>query len=338
MQQKGVYVNILFLNREFYEYDNSIENYLKRDNKVFSYSILPHKSLMKNGNFLYLSLLYFFDKKKFFSKICEIQQNKILEDIKSKNIVIDAVFVLAGQQLRREFLLELKKMYPNANFVWYIWDNIKNLSEYENNKKFFHKIISFDIIEAKNEKLCYLPLFYLKNEVKKKQYDIVHIGYAYSKRVKLISRILKCIGDKKVFIFLKINFTNHIKNIFKKDWIKLSKYIHYKPISTNEAYEKMVLSKCVIDIPADNQTGLTMRTIEALGAHTKIITTNKNIKLYDFYNSNNIFVMEEDNHFWPDEHFFSSGYAEIPSSILKRYSFEHWINEIGLYLKQKGGI
>ena len=40
-------------------------------------------------------------------------------------------------------------------------------------------------------------------------------------------------------------------------------------------------SRCVLDAPQAGQTGLTIRTIECLGAKRKLITTNKDIVKYD---------------------------------------------------------
>ena len=47
-------------------------------------------------------------------------------------------------------------------------------------------------------------------------------------------------------------------------------------------------SRCILDAPQAGQVGLTIRTIECLGAKRKLVTTNSDIKNYDFYNENNI--------------------------------------------------
>ena len=54
-------------------------------------------------------------------------------------------------------------------------------------------------------------------------------------------------------------------------------------------------SRVVLDLPHPMQTGLTMRTIEAIGSKKKLITTNVDIVNYDFYNPKNILLIEREN-------------------------------------------
>ena len=75
----------------------------------------------------------------------------------------------------------------------------------------------------------------------------------------------------------------------------------------------------------NGQEGLTLRVLEALFYSKKLITNNKNIKKYDFYNPNNIFIWGVD-----DEknllNFINSDYITIEENILNRYSYDSWIN------------
>lgn len=51
-------------------------------------------------------------------------------------------------------------------------------------------------------------------------------------------------------------------------------------------------SRAVIDIQHPRQMGLTMRCIETMGAKRKLITTNGHIAEYDFYDPNNILIVD----------------------------------------------
>ena len=85
-------------------------------------------------------------------------------------------------------------------------------------------------------------------------------------------------------------------------------------------------SKCILDSAQDNQNGLTIRVIETLGAKRKLITTNANIREYDFYKPENIYVY--DNKFDFSDIFFKSNYEEIDNDIYKKYSLRNWLNEL----------
>ena len=77
-------------------------------------------------------------------------------------------------------------------------------------------------------------------------------------------------------------------------------------------------SNCILDAPQAGQTGLTIRTIECLGAKRKMITTNKDIKKYDFYNESNILVF--DGKIDKECDFFKNPFIELNEEIYKKYS------------------
>ena len=51
-------------------------------------------------------------------------------------------------------------------------------------------------------------------------------------------------------------------------------------------------SRAVLDVTHPRQCGLTMRTLETLGASKKLVTTNTAVRGYDFYDPTNIAVID----------------------------------------------
>ena len=86
-------------------------------------------------------------------------------------------------------------------------------------------------------------------------------------------------------------------------------------------------SKIILDIEHPNQKGLTMRTFESLGAGKKLITTNATVKEMDFYNANNIVVIDRDHPAIPMS-FFKENYVKVDASTYARYSLRSWVTEI----------
>ena len=70
-----------------------------------------------------------------------------------------------------------------------------------------------------------------------------------------------------------------------------------------------------------------MRTIEMIGMNKKIITTNQTIKEYDFYNPNNICVIDRNN-ININTNFFDAQYEPLSDQIYIKYSLEQWIKDI----------
>ena len=65
-----------------------------------------------------------------------------------------------------------------------------------------------------------------------------------------------------------------------------------------------------------------MRTFEALSLGIKIVTTNKDIVNYDFYNPQNIFIVEDENTLIPED-FFDTPFDN--SFSMKGYSINQFV-------------
>ena len=88
-----------------------------------------------------------------------------------------------------------------------------------------------------------------------------------------------------------------------------------KPIPLEMVNQFIDESKALLDIHRTKQDGLSFRVFESLGKEKKLITTNKDIKNYDFYNEQNILIIDEN--FEIPKSFFDSKYIPIPEMILK---------------------
>ena len=82
-----------------------------------------------------------------------------------------------------------------------------------------------------------------------------------------------------------------------------------------------------MDINRIGQIGLTFRVFESLGLDKKLITTNSDIKNYDFYNPNNILIIDERNPVISAD-FFKNEYEKIPDSILHQYTIDGWCENV----------
>ena len=70
-----------------------------------------------------------------------------------------------------------------------------------------------------------------------------------------------------------------------------------------------------------------MRTTEILGAKRNLLTTNKEIKKYDFYNENNIYIFNRSKPKIKFD-FLIENYENIDNNIYNKYSLKNWIENI----------
>jgi hypothetical protein len=126
-----------------------------------------------------------------------------------------------------------------------------------------------------------------------------------------------------------LNILQFIYNKLFVDEFKSARFKEFKfrPLSQQEVLDIFRKSSTVFDMQHNMQNGLTMRTIETLGAKRKLITTNGNITKYDFYNENNILVLNEHSISEIDK-FIRRDYEPINDRIYEKYSLNRWIEVI----------
>lgn len=325
--------SILFIAPTFFGYYKEIIKELEgQDFEVNYVCDFPSKSnFVKalgrlNRNFIKISMNRYFNK----DIIPIIEQKKY-----------DYVFVIVGMTFSffPKMIEKIKVKNPNAKFVMYQWDGEKNISYIKDFHKFFDKVFTFDRIDCKkNNVYTFLPLFYIRNyesigskNNKNYLYDISYVGTAHPQKYYYVNEMSYNLQKKmpKQFIYhympskLKYYYHKFFSKEFKNAKIK---DFNFDKIPTEKMAEIFEESKCILDVPQHGQNGLTIRTIECLGAKKKLITTNADIKNYDFYLEDNILIYDGKVNF--DSPFFKSDYKEIEKNIYDKYSLRNWLKEI----------
>lgn len=84
-------------------------------------------------------------------------------------------------------------------------------------------------------------------------------------------------------------------------------------------------ARCIIEIVQEGQKGITLRPLEAIACNKKLLTNNKNIKQYDFYSPQNIFIIGEDGLNNIDQ-FINSAQLSLQPSIKNKYDITSWFD------------
>lgn len=84
----------------------------------------------------------------------------------------------------------------------------------------------------------------------------------------------------------------------------------------------------LLDVNQAGQSALTMRVMESLYLSKKLITGNRSILTYDFYDPNNIFVLPGKGLPTASEiqAFLRKPFRPYPDAVLDNYSFDHWLD------------
>jgi hypothetical protein len=259
---------------------------------------------------------------------------KTIREVKVEDI--DYVLIIRAEAFTLESMDVLKSTFTEAKFILYLWDSIN----YTNTKDIFpcfDKVASFDKEDAEKFGLQFRPLFFIDDyrkiaEQTNALIDLIFIGKVHSDRYKFLKEFEENANLKGLktyfYLFIPTRLMYFQFKYFDKSFknAKISEFF-YEMIPGYKAAELLGKSCASLDIQHPTQTGLTMRTIEVLGSKRKLITTNKEIKKYDFYRPENIFVIDRE---FPDFdfEFLKQPYSDLPNDIYEKYSLKGWVNEV----------
>lgn len=320
---------ILLFCPKYFGYENEIKTELENQGaKVELFDERPQNSPLLKA---ILRL-----KKEFINKLIEKYYNKVINEV--KDIRFDYVFFVNAEAVSEKILNTLKNEFSEAIFILYMWDSVRNKKNTINIIQYFDKVFTFDKNDSlNNSKMSFRPLFYINkyknlSRSKRLKYDFCFIGTAHSDRINLIRKIEYSMANKgkKIYkyFFLQSKLQFLYKKLFEKDFRKVKfRDVSFKSLSQDDILNVVEESRIIIDIQHPNQSGLTMRTLEVLGAKKKLITTNKDIMNYDFFNENNILLIERENPIIPDT-FIGAKYKEYTNEIYNKYSIKGWVEEI----------
>lgn len=180
---------------------------------------------------------------------------------------------------------------------------------------------TFDPKDAVEYNMVFKPLFYSGGVQQ------------FSERTDIVQDIFFVGVDKNrlpMLIKLKEEFAK--ANLTSKMIVVADKHRNYssdektmlsQPISYEDVIDNVRHSRCVLDIVQAGQSGITLRPMEAMMNDKKLITNNLYIKEYDFYNPENIFILQERD-ISELAGFVRKPMVPVPLDIKENYTFEKW--------------
>lgn len=183
--------------------------------------------------------------------------------------------------------------------------------------------------------MTFRPLFYIKTmqaqRVDSYKYDFSFVGTIHSDRAEILYKLKQYCDEHGLtyyyYLYIPGNLLYTLRKATDGYVRKLEKYIHLEPTDKKTIAEISENTRCVIDINHPKQTGLTMRTIEMLGLHQKILTTNQNVKDYDFYEPGNQLVISRDE-IKIDKDLLAKPYTDVPEDVYEKYSIHSFVMDI----------
>ena len=254
----------------------------------------------------------------------------------------DLVLVVKAEAVPRWFLEDLRTTNPVAHFVFYTYDAIGNASNCLTLLDLFDCRLSFDSADvAERHEFEYLPLFYspeyralpTSDASDPRSYAYSFVGTLHSDRYALVKRLFGRLPDTYGFFYVQARWYFAVLKYLTREhshvpWSEVA----FSPMSRAEIADILRNSRAVIDIQRSGQTGLTMRTFEALASGAIVVTTNAAVTREPFYDPDRIVVIPTTLDGLDDE-LVRAEVDSLPTPVgappgFERYSLESWVQRI----------
>ena len=260
----------------------------------------------------------------------------IIEKNKKKNY--DYILIVKCDMTPVSILKKFRIVFPNAKLCLYLWDSVKNNHGVTKKFQYFDILHSFDLNDCERyPELRFRPLFF-GDQFRKKEhdgdylYDISFCGTIHSDRYAIIKQVSEIAKEKGLkcfwFLYLQSKFIYVFYKVTKKEFKGAGESVFsFNKMTATEIAKVVDESHIILDIHHPKQTGLTMRTIEMIGMNKKLITTNDSIKRYDFFNADNVAIVDRNDIRIP-ERFIKTPYRPLSKAVYEKYSLKSWILEV----------
>lgn len=314
-------MKIVLISFDYFDFDVHIINELKKRNIE-----AHHIDISK----------YYYEYKSFGEKIKNVASKlflgKNIKKVKTEEFIIselqklgkqDKILTIRPDRISKKTHLIIKNFC--MEYITYFYDSSNRFSIDYLLKGIFDTIYTFDLDDSKKYNLKHITNYiYLdKKELdstKKYTTDLFNIA-SIDERLTLLNKIANQCEQ------LKINFKFIIVGKKKPQNIHPHIVFSKKNKFIDEVITELDEAKVFLDLIRKNQNGLSFRIFEALAYQKKIITSNTSIQEYDFYNPNNILVIDEKEPEIPIA-FFESPYQPLPEELYHKYTIENWVSTV----------
>ena len=324
------YRNILFISPEFFGIDKVLIQILEDNGAKVTWinERSVHSSIGRALNSVSPKFFYYQSNHYYKKKIDELSDK------------FDIIFIIKGDMVTKETIALFRKKFVNVPIVLYLYDPVCYIKGILPKISLYDKVISFEPDDCRKYGFEFRPLFCdLKKrgnlntkKVSKKKYDISFYGTMYGDCFQIVYQMQNMCLQKGYkfysFCFLRGKFMGIYYWFRNSAFRKLgSKSVSYVSKSSDEIAEILENTDIILDANDIKQKGLTLRTLETLVSGKRMITTNEDIVNYDFYNPNNICVVDRKHIVIPDS-FMKASYEPIDDTVLARYTAEGWIDDV----------
>lgn len=314
-------MKICVISFDFFNFDKNIILELKR--RKFQVDHVDISQFQYNYSSIFDRIINFFNKLFLKKNIKKIKMERHVLSHFQNNQLFDIVLVIRPDRLTKQTHLEIKK--HTNRYISYLYDSCSRFPVDHLLNGIFDEIFSFDLDDCQKYGFKFISnyIYIDKKEIKEHKNDQdVFIIISIDERFAFLNQLANYLSEQNIsFKFIVIgkrkpkNINSNI--IYSKNHIFL-----------NDFQNDLENSKVFLDLIRHGHNGLSFRIFEALALQRKIITTNQSIRHYDFYNPNNILILDESQPIKINLDFFSTPYEPLSDEIYNKYTIKNWVKTV----------
>lgn len=228
----------------------------------------------------------------------------------------------------RDQVGRMRSASHGAEFVAYLWDSVANSRALSRSLDLFDRVLSFDPEDCERHGMALRPLFYSKSysglPVEPEGgflYDACFVGSVHQpSKFEAVRGICEDLEREGLRVFKHFYMPSRSSAALRRATSPAYRgaRLAFDALPAERVAEVYARSRAVIDSPQAGQSGLTMRTLETVGARRKLVTANRGAASYDFARYGGVAVWRGPGSVGRD--FFDSPYRELPKDVYESYS------------------
>ena len=252
----------------------------------------------------------------------------------------DGLIILFDTKLSEIYLRTIRQKNPEARIILWYWNEIQHQRLLKFAASLQIDTWSYSPADCKKYDLLYNSQFFfdsaaeryrsLRDQQKmqgKKSFIFIGREKGRAEQIRMISEEIQKCGWACETEFR----ASYMSDRPKDKRLKYKIWCHY-----DEYLENVLEYSGILDVAYQPNSGLSLRTLESIFFHKKLITTNPLVKDCDFYDENNIYVWGHSDMSLSE--FLSRPYRPVPDSICQPYLISSWASRFFAYYESEAGI
>ena len=244
---------------------------------------------------------------------------------------MDGLIILFDTKIPDHYLKMIKIKNPRAKIILWYWNEVNSENKVSHPEEF--DIWSNSPADCEAYGLHYNPQFFF-DSITEQHRDIREQGKMQGKQSFIF------MGREKGRSDLISGIAREVEKCgWSCDINYLSTCINDRPRNPADPYsagfeydrciEKILNYQGILDVVYKENSGLSLRPLESIFFHKKLITNNPIVASYDFYDENNMYIWGRSK--MSLEEFLSKPYRPVPDRICRRYLVSSWLSRIKTY-------